>query len=92
MSVTIPVLEVAPLFGQDPLATRDADRALAAAAREPGFACIRAVPIEAVASIAPLPLDPPDLFEPFTYGDFLWRRMTSFIEFRGLDRERPGRN
>jgi isopenicillin N synthase-like dioxygenase len=44
------------------------------------------------ASIAPLPLDPPDLFEPFSYGDFLWRRMTSFIEFRGLDRERPGRD
>ena len=42
----------------------------------------------AEARIAPLPIDPPDLFTPFEYGDFLWRRMTSFVEFRGLERER----
>ncbi len=34
------------------------------------------------ATIAPLPLDRPDLFTPFEYGDFLWKRMTSFVEFR----------
>lgn len=42
----------------------------------------------AEARIAPLPLDPPDLFVPFEYGDFLWQRMTSFVEFRGMERER----
>lgn len=40
------------------------------------------------ATIAPLPIDRPDLFAPFEYGDFLWQRMTSFIEFRGMERER----
>ncbi|MGA7538863.1 MAG: 2OG-Fe(II) oxygenase family protein [Steroidobacteraceae bacterium] len=40
------------------------------------------------ASIAPLSLDPPDLFAPFEYGDFLWQRLTSFVEFRGMERER----
>jgi isopenicillin N synthase-like dioxygenase len=43
------------------------------------------------AIIAPLPVDPPDLFAPFAYGDFLWERMTSFIEFRGMERERRRR-
>ena len=42
------------------------------------------------ATIAPLPLDRPDLFTPFEYGDFLWKRMTSFVEFRGMERERSG--
>jgi isopenicillin N synthase-like dioxygenase len=40
------------------------------------------------AAISPLPLDRPDLFAPFAYGDFLWRRMTSFVEFRGMERGR----
>jgi isopenicillin N synthase-like dioxygenase len=40
------------------------------------------------ATITPLPLDRPDLFAPFEYGDFLWRRMTSFVEFQGMERER----
>ena len=40
------------------------------------------------ATIAPLPGDRPDLFTPFEYGDFLWQRMTSFVEFRGMERER----
>ena len=40
------------------------------------------------ATIAPLPIDPPDLFAPFQYGDFLWRRVTSFVEFRGMEGER----
>ncbi|MGH8290280.1 MAG: isopenicillin N synthase family dioxygenase [Steroidobacteraceae bacterium] len=40
------------------------------------------------ASIAPLSLDRPDLFAPFEYGDFLWQRLTSFVEFRGMERER----
>lgn len=40
------------------------------------------------ATIAPLPVDRPDLFTRFEYGDFLWRRMTSFVEFRGMERER----
>jgi isopenicillin N synthase-like dioxygenase len=43
------------------------------------------------ATIAPLPVDPPDRFTPFQYGDFLWKRITSFVEFRGLEAERrPG--
>lgn len=41
------------------------------------------------ATIAPLPLDRPDLFAAFDYGDFLWQRMASFVEFRGMERERP---
>jgi isopenicillin N synthase-like dioxygenase len=40
------------------------------------------------AIIAPLPIDRPDLFMPFEYGNFLWRRMTSFVEFHGMERER----
>lgn len=40
------------------------------------------------ATIAPLPLDRRDLFTPFQYGDFLWKRMTSFVEFQGMERER----
>lgn len=40
------------------------------------------------ATIAPLPLDRPDSFTAFEYGDFLWKRMTSFIEFRGMERGR----
>jgi isopenicillin N synthase-like dioxygenase len=40
------------------------------------------------ATIAPLPIDPPDRFAPFQYGDFLWKRMTSFVEFRGMEAER----
>ena len=40
------------------------------------------------ATIAPLPIDAPDQFAPFQYGDFLWRRMTSFVEFRGMEHER----
>ncbi len=40
------------------------------------------------ATIAPLPLDRPDLFTPFQYGDFLWKRMTSFVEFSGMERGR----
>lgn len=42
----------------------------------------------AQATIAPLPLDPPDLFAAFEYGEFLWKRMRTFIEFRGLADER----
>ena len=42
----------------------------------------------AEATIAPLPLDSPDSFEPFQYGDFLWKRITSFVEFRGMENER----
>ena len=42
------------------------------------------------AMIAPLPVGRPDLFMPFAYGDFLWQRMTSFVEFRGMERERSG--
>jgi len=40
------------------------------------------------AIIAPLPIDSPDSFAPFAYGDFLWKRITSFVEFRGMDNER----
>ena len=43
------------------------------------------------AILAPLPIDPADLFAPFEYGDFLWERMTKFVEFRGMERERARR-
>jgi isopenicillin N synthase-like dioxygenase len=39
----------------------------------------------AEATIGPLPIDPPNRFVPFQYGDFLWERMTSFVEFRGME-------
>ena len=42
----------------------------------------------AEALVAPLPIDPPDLFTPFRYGDFLWKRVTGFVEFRGMLSER----
>lgn len=40
------------------------------------------------AIIAPLPIDAPDRFEPFVFGDYLWKRITSFVEFRGMEAER----
>jgi len=40
------------------------------------------------ATIAPLPIDAADRFTPFQYGDFLWKRITSFVEFRGMEGER----
>jgi isopenicillin N synthase-like dioxygenase len=40
------------------------------------------------AEIRPLPLDPPQSFEPFLYGDFLWARVTEFVEFRGMQAQR----
>jgi isopenicillin N synthase-like dioxygenase len=40
------------------------------------------------ATIAPLPIDAPHCFPPFEYGEFLWRRMTSFVEFRGMENQR----
>jgi isopenicillin N synthase-like dioxygenase len=43
------------------------------------------------ARIAPLPIDAPDRFRPFLYGDFLWERMVRFVEFRGLEDLRPRR-
>lgn len=43
------------------------------------------------ATIAPLPIDSPDRFMPFQYGDFLWKRLTSFVEFRGMEAERAVR-
>jgi isopenicillin N synthase-like dioxygenase len=44
------------------------------------------------ALIAPLPVDPPDAFEPFLYGDYLWAMTTRFVEFNGMEglRERGG--
>lgn len=43
------------------------------------------------AVIAPLPIDSQDRFAPFEYGDFLWKRITSFVEFRGMENERKPR-
>ncbi|HUO19628.1 MAG TPA: 2OG-Fe(II) oxygenase family protein [Steroidobacteraceae bacterium] len=40
------------------------------------------------AEIRPLPQDDPASFAPFYYGDHLWARMTGFVEFRGMERER----
>ena len=42
----------------------------------------------AEAIIAPLPIDSVDAFEPFQFGDYLWNRITSFVEFRGMQMER----
>lgn len=43
------------------------------------------------ARIAPLPMDPSDRFRPFEYGDFLWKRICTFVEFRGMEAERRSR-
>jgi isopenicillin N synthase-like dioxygenase len=43
------------------------------------------------AEIRPLPRDDPQSFEPFLYGDFLWERITGFVEFRGMERQRHTR-
>lgn len=43
------------------------------------------------AEIRPLPGDDPESFEPFLYGDYLWERITAFVEFRGMERQRPAR-
>ena len=43
------------------------------------------------AEISPLPIDPPDAFEPFLYGDHLWEATTNFVEFAGLKSLRPPR-
>jgi hypothetical protein len=41
---------------------------------------------------AAAPIDSPDCFAQFQYGDFLWKRMTSFVEFRGMEGERVQTN
>lgn len=40
------------------------------------------------AEIRPLPCDDPRGFEPFLYGDYLWKRITAFVEFRGMEGQR----
>jgi len=42
------------------------------------------------AEISPLPTDR-GRFEPFLYGDYLWSRITSFVEFRGMAAQRRPR-
>ena len=42
------------------------------------------------AEISPLP-GQAGRFEPFLYGDYLWARIVSFVEFRGMAAERPPR-
>jgi isopenicillin N synthase-like dioxygenase len=37
------------------------------------------------AEIRPLPTEPADSFEPFFYGDHLWRSTTKFVEFQGME-------
>ncbi len=37
------------------------------------------------AEIRPLPMDAPDSFAPFLYGDYLWATTTQFVEFRGME-------
>lgn len=44
------------------------------------------------AEIRPLPFDDPQSFEPFLYGDYLWERITAFVEFRGMERQRQARD
>lgn len=43
------------------------------------------------AEIRPLPPDDPESFEPFLYGDYLWERISAFVEFRGMERQRQPR-
>jgi isopenicillin N synthase-like dioxygenase len=43
------------------------------------------------AEIRPLPIDPPDAFAPFLFGDYLWATITQFVEFRGMEGLRPPR-
>ena len=43
------------------------------------------------AEIRPLPGDDPGAFEPFLFGDYLWGRITGFVEFRGMEALRPPR-
>ena len=40
------------------------------------------------AEIRPLPLDDPGSFEPFLFGDYLWARISDFVEFRGMQAQR----
>lgn len=40
------------------------------------------------ALIAPTPLDAKAAFEPFLFGDYLWARITQFVEFRGMEAQR----
>jgi isopenicillin N synthase-like dioxygenase len=35
--------------------------------------------------IRPLSMDDPASFTPFLYGDYLWKRITGFVEFRGME-------
>lgn len=35
--------------------------------------------------IRPLPMDAPDAFAPFLYGDHLWATTTQFVEFKGME-------
>jgi isopenicillin N synthase-like dioxygenase len=37
------------------------------------------------ALIRPLPMDLPDAFAPFFYGDHLWATTTQFVEFMGME-------
>lgn len=43
------------------------------------------------ARISPLPTDP-GRFESFLYGDYLWSRIVSFVEFRGMAAQRRPRS
>jgi isopenicillin N synthase-like dioxygenase len=43
------------------------------------------------AEIGPLPGDDPKAFEPFLFGDYLWARITGFVEFRGMEALRQPR-
>jgi isopenicillin N synthase-like dioxygenase len=40
------------------------------------------------AEIRPLPFDDPRSFEPFLFGDYLWARISDFVEFRGMRDQR----
>jgi isopenicillin N synthase-like dioxygenase len=40
------------------------------------------------ALIHPLPCETQASFAPFLYGDYLWARITQFVEFRGIERQR----
>jgi isopenicillin N synthase-like dioxygenase len=37
------------------------------------------------AEISPLPIDDPGTFASFLFGDYLWARITNFVEFRGME-------
>ncbi|MBV9726403.1 MAG: hypothetical protein JO299_14685 [Gammaproteobacteria bacterium] len=78
----IPVIDIGPLFAADASGRRSVDQELSAAARDIGF--LRGLP----AHLAPRAEHTAQLLEVFSLHDADKRRITSFVEFRGMENER----